>query len=365
MSSSTIHPRRSASLQGVLWLAPLFLLGILGYVGYLGLNADARPAPAVPNSSSSDYPLTVTEADGRKVVIPRKPMRIIATNAGMADILSVLIPPERIAAVPDTVDGFAGNTKYFAEHKEIKRFGKYQAEPLLALKPDLILSNSFQDSTTTDILEKNGIPVLRFEYYKTMNSIRESVLIVGKAVGENEKARQLVENFDARIAAVKIAVAGRPRPRVLSYSNYGQGYAVGVGESQDEIITIAGAVNAAAEMNLKGHVHFTFEQMLKLNPDWLIVSGEQGLNSPQIKILMNEPTLAQLPALKNNKVAVIPDNVYSSISHYVVDAIELLAKQLHPDAKFGLKWDCDPRVGSKLPLAPQPTQHISETDELK
>jgi len=326
------HSTRFSFLSRLLWLAPVVLLGLIAYVVMLALNAESRPAPLPPVAIAEGYPLTLVEADGRHVIIPRKPVRIIATNAGMADILAALVPPERIAGVPDTVDGFAGAKEFFAAHKEVKRFDKYQAEPLLALKPDLILSNSFQDATTTSILEKNGVPVLRFEYYKTMQSIRASVRVVATAVGESQKGEALAARFDARIAAVKNAVAGRPRPRVLSYSNYGQGFCVGMGESQDEIIQIAGAVNAAAEMNLKGHVRFTFEQLLKLNPDWLIVSGDEGMNSPQVKILMNEVTLAQLPALKNMRIAVIPDNTYSSISHYIVDAIEVLARQIHPAA---------------------------------
>jgi iron complex transport system substrate-binding protein len=247
-------------------------------------------------------------------------------------VLSVLIEPARIAAVPDTVEGYAGAKKYFADHPEIPRFIKFNAETLLSLKPDLVFAASFHDGGVLQRVRDTGVPVVRFSRFQTFAGIRAYIQAVGLAVGEDEKVAALLADFDQRLEHVARGVAGRKRPRVLAYSNYsGHGTVVAGGESQDELLQRAGALNIAAEMKLKGHPNFSFEQILKADPDWLVVAGDEGLNSPQAQILLNDPVLQELQAIKQRRIAVVPDRYFSSISHYIIDAVEILAAQLHPE----------------------------------
>jgi iron complex transport system substrate-binding protein len=333
LSQSQAVPEASP-FNTALWLVPLALAVLIGALVIAALKMPAAASQTQPKNTedmSSAFPLTV-ELHKRKVVVPARPMRIIAANAGLADIVSALVSPERIAGVPTTVDGFAGAQEFFDTHREITRFEKFQAETILSLKPDLVLVSIFQEASTIDVLEQQGIPVLMFEYYKTFGGIRNSFKMIGQAVGEDEKAAALIADFDARLSAVEKAIAGRKRPRALAYSKYDLGYAVGAGESQDELLRRAGASNATAEINLTGHVGFTTEQILTVQPDWFVVSGEEGLQSSQVQILLIDRSLAELPAIRERRIAVVPDRFFSSISQYVVNAVEILARHLHPDA---------------------------------
>ncbi|MGD0091253.1 MAG: ABC transporter substrate-binding protein [Planctomycetota bacterium] len=323
-------PKHSFSwLNWALWSVPLVLLAAVVYVFAAALQSPAGTGSQASNPGrgrEKSAPLPAGQA------LPARPMRILPADCGMADILAALVEPQRLAAVPATVDGYAGAKEYWAEHREIPRFERFQAETLLSLKPDLILAVIYRENAAADVLERQGVPVLRFEHFRSFAGIRDSFLTVGQAVGEEQKARALVDDFDKRLAAVEKAVAGRPTPRALWYSKYDQGFTVGAGESQDEILRRAGARNAAAELGLAGHVHFTFEQLLRLRPDYLVVSGEDLLASPQARIVLNEPVLAELPAVKERRIAVVPDRYASAVSQYIVDAVEILARQLHPEA---------------------------------
>ena len=329
---SFLPPRGSARTGIFLWLIPAALFGLIIYQLISAIKSGTMRPPKAPAVSSGPFPRTLLEDNGHQVLIPAKPMRIIAGNAGAADVLVALVEPARMAGMSSTVDQYGGEKEFYARHQEIPRFEKYQAEIIMALNPDLILASSFQDMATTSFLEQHHIPILTIANYRTFEGIRGFILAAGCAVGEDQKALALVGDFDRRLETVRKAVAGRKRPRVLCYSNFGMGLAVGSGESQDEILRHAGADNAAAEMQLVGHVNFTFEQMLKLKPDYLAVSGDSGFDSPQVKILMNEPALAELSVIKNGRIVVVPDKYFSSISQYVVNAVEILARQLHPDA---------------------------------
>lgn len=349
MESGVTSTPRPSTLTSLLWLIPVALLGAVVYVVVAALQAEQPPPAKAAVVLSSSYPLTIEEAGGRRVVIAAKPGRIIPADSGMADILSALVEPRRIVALPVTVEQFGGARDFYVEHQEIPRFESFSAETLLSLKPDLLLAVVFRDNAATELVEQRGVPVLRFEHFRTFAGIRSSFMTVGAAVGEEQKARALAGEFDKRLAAVEKAVSGRPKPRALWYSKYDQGFAVGTGESQDEILRRAGAANAAAELNLVGHVHFTFEQMLKLKPDSIVVSGDQGLDSQQARTVLGEPLLAELPALKERRIAAVPDRFATSLSQYAVEAVEILARQLHPHAFEKRGMAVEPETGNLRP----------------
>ena len=325
----------AVKLSSLVWLLPLALLALVLYIGVSALHGHAsgpEKPPVAVDVNAAKYPRTIEESGGHRVVIPARPMRIVASDCGPADMLTALVDSSRIAALPGPVEAYGGAQEYYKAHPEIPRFAKFDSETILALKPDLVLFTTYRDAAIAEYLESRGIPVIRFENFKTFAGIRGAILAVGSAVGEEEKAQNVVADFDRRLSAVDRALTGRKSVRALSYSNYGQGFAIGGGESQDELIRRAGAENAATELNLKGHVNFSFEQLLKLNPDWIIVDGDHGFDSAQAKFLLTQSELEGLGPIKARRIAVVPDRYYSSISQYIVNAVEILARQLHPDA---------------------------------
>ena len=326
------EPKLLPFCRALLWLLPLGLLALLGTVVFQALHAEppsGTPAAAV---SRGAFPRTIREATGQSITIPTRPKRIVCADTGCADVLAALCEPGRIAALPDLAGQYSNEPAFFKKNAQIRHFENYNAETLLALKPDLVLAGSFSSSATDEELQAAHVPVLVCSSFRTFAGLREWLGTVGHAIGEDARAQSLQAAFDRRLRTVAEAVSNRPRPRVLAYTNYGQGFAIGTGESQDEIIRVAGGCNALAEWHLAGHVHFSFEQMLKLDPDVLLLTGEQGLDSPQVQALLHEPALATLRALKERRIAVVPDRLLFAMSHHVADAVELLARQLHPEA---------------------------------
>src|SRR5688572_30532309 len=101
--SKQTAPARSL-IDAALWLVPLGLLALIAWVVAAALTVERTPPALAPVIQNSTFPLTIIEDDGRKVVIPAKPMRIVVSNAGLADIVAELVEPERIVGVPFTVD---------------------------------------------------------------------------------------------------------------------------------------------------------------------------------------------------------------------------------------------------------------------
>lgn len=327
----------SKALSLIWWILPAALLGLFVFVGASALRGERHADPKLPivDGQPQGFPRTIVEDSGRKVVIAARPMRILPSDCATADVLTALVDPKRIVALPDSVNIYGGATAFYLAHPatEIPRFLNFNAETVISLKPDLFFFTAYREQSVLPLIESQGIPVVKFENFRTLAGVRASILAVGAACGEDEKAEKLAVEFDRRLKAVETAVASKDRPRVMGYSNWGDsGFIVGTGESQDEVLWRAGALNAAEDLHLAGHPNCSFEQLLKADPDWFVVFGDDGLNSAQAKFLLNEPALAGLKAIKNRHIAVIPDKFYTALSQYVVDAVEILAKQLHPDA---------------------------------
>ena len=345
--------RNGMKLSSLLWLLPLALLGLVVYVSFSALRADPRgpekpPVVVQPNSGEAAYPRKIVESNGHEVIVKSRPLRIVPSDCGPADMLAAVVDPKMIAALPDTVDTFGGASDFYKNNPQIPRFQKFDTETVLSYKPDMVIFTTYRDPAIASYFESRGITVVRFENFRTFDGIRGSFAAIGHAVGEDEKTKIATDAFDSRLKAIEAAYSGRTKPRVISYSNYGSGFAVGTGESEDEVLRRAGAINIASELNLAGHVNFSFEQMLKANPDWIVTFGDQGLDSQQARFLLTEPTLANLDAIKQKHIAVIPDKYYSSISQYILDATEILAKQLHADA-FPKKDDAKENSGTGVP----------------
>ncbi len=281
----------------------------------------------IPRTAS---PKLLRPPGAKPVTIPTIPHRIVATNTGAADILSALADPADIAAVPYQVDEYSASAGFWSTHPEIKHFEKFQAETILAFKPDLIVASVLQDAGTAAALERLKIPILYLKDYGSFEDIRSAISTIGAAIGEEKIASNRIVEFDARLKQIADRIKTQEKVSALIYSNFGTGYTLTAGTCQHDLLEAAGAEDAAAKAGMKGLAPITFEQVLRMDPDWLVIAGDNGLDSPQARVVLNEPALQGLRAVKARRIAVVPARNFDALSQFMVEAVESLANQLHP-----------------------------------
>lgn len=300
----------------------------------------AAAGPRRAALAEEGFPRTVTEADGRDVLIPQKPRRIVSTTLGGDHILLALVRPERILALTH----FAADPSYsFVPHvaRELppdRLIAQVSgaAERLLAWRPDLVVVASFSEPSTVAHLRDAGIPVLVLQHFSSMEDVRDNILLLGRAVGEESRAEELVEEMEARLEAVSRRVEGRPEVRVMTYALIG-GRAVteGAATSFEAMIRAAGGVNVAArEAGLVGSVNISMERLLALDPDVILVPGS-GQESAHLDDLLDRPGAESLKAVRGGRVIVVQDRYFYTVSHYIAESVELFARLLHPEVFAG------------------------------
>src|SRR6185295_19371901 len=145
--------------------------------------------------------------------------------------------------------------------------------------PDLVVCDPWQSADTRARLADANVPVLVVPDVVGFDDVAPALLLVARAIGADDRARDVLADCDARLARLAARAAARPKLRALCYANFGsQGFSAGSGTTLDAMLTRAGLVNVVAEEGQRGHVNFTFEQLLALDPDVIVVS--EPLHAP-------------------------------------------------------------------------------------
>jgi len=256
-------------------------------------------------------------------------VRIAPTNAAAVDLVFDLVGPERVVAVPTTVEEFANVPIDAARFGPDKRFPAFRAETLLGFAPDVAVVSPWQGQDTIERLREAGVRVLELPPVDSLASLRAVILQLGVDLGAEARAAELVADFDARVAAVAEAGKARAGQTAISYTNYGSGgWVAGSGTTASMVMELCGLTNRAATEGRKGHDTVDIEALLAWDPDWIVVSKPSTTLGVTRAYLENESALSGLRAIRMGHIAEVPANLYSTTSHYLVGAAEALSAEL-------------------------------------
>lgn len=274
-------------------------------------------------AASSNFPLTVKDEAGNMVTIPAKPQRIASVTEGTDEILSALVPVSRMVLVTKyAVDPNYSNAA--DKLKGIPQIKQANVERIIAAKPDLVLLASYTKQGVVSQIQQAGIPVYEVTDFTSISAIEKNIENIGDLVGSTTKAKQIMQSMQKQLQGIEDKVKGKKKLTVLDYSSYG--YGAGTGTTVDEMIRDAGGVNAGK--GLKGWQKLTDEEIVKLNPDVILVSTtDKGFKNK----LLSKASLQTVNAVKNKDVVSINNADLTSLSQYIVRGVSDIAHALYPD----------------------------------
>ena len=159
---------------------------------------------------------------------------------------------------------------------------------------------------------------------RTLAEVAESVRTLGRELGTAERGETVAAAFEARIAGVRNAVAGHPRPRVFVNEWLEPPYAAGHWVPEmvdaaggDEIFGLAGQPSRPT----------TWDEALAREPE-LVVLAACGYDAERIA---TEARAVGLPELSTTVVAVDANAYFSRPGPRLADGVVQLAHLLHPE----------------------------------
>lgn len=290
---------------------------------------------AAGTNASSGFPLTVTDANGDVMILENPPKRIISLTLGSDEILLDLVDKSRIVSLTRYADD-EGISNIAAEARGVGvRTTMDQIENIIALEPDLVITDTWADINYIKQLRDSGITVYAF---RTPNNIDEQKAVIAElahVVGADEKGQELINWMDGILKAVEERLSVLEPGQKLTVMDYGELGSSGKGTNFDDIVTRAGLVNVISRAGIEGWPVISKEKIIEFDPDIIILPSwyyDPGNTFESMRdSLVNDPSLQTVSAIKNNRIISVPNPHISAISHYVVLAVEDVAKAAYPE----------------------------------
>jgi iron complex transport system substrate-binding protein len=143
---------------------------------------------------------------------------------------------------------------------------------------------------------------------ESFDTIKNSLTIVGKVLGEEGRAKQINAFIDRNIAETKaIADKAETRPSVM-FLGSSSPYSVATSSMiQTDIIEMAGGTNAVKGIDVKGgFAEVNIEQFILWNPDIIWVPQYATYT---VESLLNDPKWSSIKAIKNKAVYLFPSEL--------------------------------------------------------
>ncbi len=268
----------------------------------------------------------VTDETGRHVAVPVDVRRIVSLAPNLTETIYALGAQDRLVGVTNYCD-------YPADALKKTKIGTAlnpSLEAIVGLKPDLVLATTAIDRLeTVQALERLGISVYATDPH-TVDGILVSIRNVGDVIGAPQQGDALATSLASRLAQIKQQLAGSAPKRILFV--VWEKPLITMGKNT----FLADAVRRAGGESV---IHLTqnwptvsLEEAVRQQPDALVfASGDPQNTEKEYANLSAEPGWRVLHAVEQRHIITVSDAIARPAPR-LIDAIEELARALHPDA---------------------------------
>ena len=218
------------------------------------------------------------------------PQRVVSVFLCTDEYVFRLVPKARIAALSvlaadthPTVSTIAGKVQGIP-------LVRPTAEAVLAKHPDLVVLYEATNPRLRAHLVDAGVAVLDVPWANSLADVRRITLMLGRRLGAEDRARALLAEMDAKLAAARVA-AVHPPVSALIYEPNGYATSDRVG---DAIMQASGLRDVAASLAVTRMGRIPVEGVLAAAPSLLILNASREGGPALADAAIKNPALAAL-----------------------------------------------------------------------
>lgn len=287
-------------------------------------------APAVEEASvlKTEYPLTVKDATGETLTFKEAPKKIISISPAETESLFALGLDEQVVGVSDYDDYPEAVTT------KPKMGGLYNPneEAIIAAQPDLVVTGISMSAEAAQHLRDLGITIFKTDP-KTVDDVITNIELFGQITDHQAEATTVTDKMKQERAEVTDAVKSlSPEQKKKVYIEFSLGWTVGRGEFMDELITLAGGVNVAADT--EGWNEISEEKIINDNPDVILFSKDvidDKTKQTLDQIIKERSGWDQITAVKNDAIYGLDGNLVSRPGPRVTESLKEIASAIYPE----------------------------------
>ncbi len=276
----------------------------------------------------SGEPMQLMDGLGREISLEGPAQRIVSLAPSNTEILFAVGAGSQVVG-RDEISDFPAQA---GEVTSIgSTFGELNTEAILALEPDLVLAADITAPEQLQTLETLGLKTFVIANPMDFDGLYSNLITVGQLTGHSEGADRLADDLRQRVEGVTSALSGQD-PVTVFYEVDGSDpsapWTTGVGTFQDLLLTLAGGDNVARD--LQGWGQFDLETLVTSDPE-VILFGEGPFIATTAETLGARPGWGGISAVQMDRVIPIDTNWVDRPGPRLVDALEAMARALHPE----------------------------------
>ncbi|WP_048130407.1 iron ABC transporter substrate-binding protein [Methanolacinia petrolearia] len=325
----------------------LVLMAVTAF--FAGCTGTDSTAGETSGGSAVSETVTITDALGREVTVPKNPESVVCSGSGTLRLLTYLEAQDKIVGVDDIEieEQQLEGRPYAIANTQFKNYpliGEYRGaddpEKIIACNPEVIFkSNPTSASEIDELQDKTGIPVVALTYGSLSverSDLYQSLTIMGEVMGKEDRAKDVIEFFNSSIADLNGRTESVAEDDKISTYVGGISYRGPHGFQSTEPsyppFIFVNAYNVAGEMGTE-HADVAKEKIIEWNPEVLFVDlGTLQTTPSAIDELKTDESYQTLDAVKSDKVyGVLPYNYYASNYGSVLADAYYVGSVLYPD----------------------------------
>ena len=283
------------------------------------------------------FPVTITDGVGDKVVVLRKPSKLISLAPSVTETLYYIGAVGLLVGVDEWSD-FPAIVKERRDRGELAVVGFWspKVEVIVGLKPDLVIGVASVPShrALKNILAPYGIPVVLLPNFK-LSDVEESILIAGRVTGRVVEAYEALYKFKLAVNyATLLSSKIEYKLKVAAVVWVKPLFVVGGGTWEHDVVEVVG-VNVYSDMRLWPQV--SSESLLERAPEVIIVTSSHGAVGAEdlVNFLLGSlgDAAYRIPALRDGRIYVLSGAYEDSFvrpSPRTILSLYVLLVALHP-----------------------------------
>ncbi len=250
----------------------------------------------------------------------RRPQRIVSLNLCTDELLMRIVDPSRIASItylsqqkintPLGLDAIASKLK--VNHG--------LAEEVLMQQPDLVLAGTRSTTAASAMLRKLGYTVITFDPEDNFDDMRANIRKLGAATGDEDRAEQVIAEFDARLTFLQAELPAGEKP---VFAHIGVNNFIAGRDTLYTYVVNAGGYRTLGEaLGFSGFLNVSLEQILGVKPA-LISTATPWTSPPSMSTMaLRHPALRAL--VEQTPQIAIPERYTTCGAPSALGAVELL-----------------------------------------
>lgn len=270
--------------------------------------------------------IQVEDALGRKLVLPQPATRVVSLAPHLTEVVFA-------AGAGGQLVGAVAYSDYPEAAQAVPRVGSYDnvsVESLVALNPDLVLAwYSGNGPEVIKRAEALGLTVYVFES-KTMESVAESLRVVGTLTGNEATAQAAADAFLKQLAHLRDTYSTRQEISMY-YQIWDEPLMTLNGEHLiSDVVKLCGGRNVFADSPVLV-ARISVESVIRADPQVIIASG---MGEARPEWLDDWRKWTSMTAVKNKQLYFVPPDVLQRHTPRIIEGATLMCEKLQLAREF-------------------------------